>query len=90
METRIEEHKRALRLKQQNKSAIADHCLEENHDIGESVVLKEVGNKFHLDAWESIYMSKGEELLNVEEAPISSKLFDFVSVRKCDKLQREN
>jgi hypothetical protein len=45
-------------------------------------VLKEVQNPQHLDAWESIYIIKGQNLVNVDEAPISSKLFDFASIEK--------
>lgn len=88
-ETRVMEHERALRLKQGGKSAIADHCLDEKHTLGKYAVLKEVQSHFHLDAWESIFIAKGEELVNTGEPPIRSKLFDFVSIAKRDKLLRE-
>jgi hypothetical protein len=85
VDTRFKEHVRALRLKQIGKSAIADHCLSKNHEMGECTVLKEIQNPTQLDAWESIFISKGQRLVNVDEAPISSKLFEFTSIEK-DKL----
>ena len=35
IETRVKEHERALRLKQEDKSAIATHCFEEGHQLKE-------------------------------------------------------
>jgi predicted GIY-YIG superfamily endonuclease len=82
IDARLKEHDRARRLKQEGKSAMADHCMSRDHDMGTCTVLKEVQNPLYLDAWESIYITKGINLVNVEEAPISSKLFDFASIEK--------
>jgi hypothetical protein len=90
IDTRIKEHERALRLKQEDKSAVALHCLEKKHGIGDYTVLKEVSNVLHLDAWESLFIAKGEELVNTGEPPISSKLFDHASIKKREKLLRKS
>jgi hypothetical protein len=82
IETREKEHARAITLKQPTKSALAEHCLDEGHNKGVCKVLKEVRNPFHLDAWESLYIAKGEELVNTGEPPIRSKLFEYTSIEK--------
>jgi len=66
-ETKEKEHIRAVRLKHPTKSAIAEHCLEKRHNKGECQVLKKVGNPFHLYAWETLCIAKGEELVNTGE-----------------------
>ena len=82
VETREKEHVRAVKLNQPSKSALAAHCLEEGHNKGECQVLKEVKNPFHLDAWESLFIAKGEDLVNTGEPPIRSKLFEYASIEK--------
>ena len=72
---RYTEHERAWRLKNPSKSAIAQHCIEEQHTIGTSKLLKEVRDNRKLDAWESLLIMKGDELVNVDEPPITSQLF---------------
>jgi hypothetical protein len=74
---RYAEHERAFRLNQPKKSAIAMHCLEEGHEIGEFKMLKEVRDEFQLDAWESLLISRGNDLVNIEEPLISSPLFNL-------------
>lgn len=39
-------------------------------------LLKEVRKPFYLDATESLFMSQAENLMNLEEAPINSFLFN--------------
>jgi hypothetical protein len=81
VETREKEHSRALKLNQPSKSAMAAHCLDEGHIKGECRVLKEVRNPYQLDAWESLYIAKGKDLVNTGEPPIRSKLFEYASVK---------
>jgi hypothetical protein len=90
IDTRIKEHERALRLKQEDKSAMALHCLEEKHEMGDCTVLKEVNNVLQLDAWESLFIAKGEDLVNTGEPPISSKLFDRASIKKRERPLRKS
>jgi hypothetical protein len=75
-ETRWKEHEAALRNRNWEKSAVADHCMEEGHKIGEKKVLQEVSNPIMLNAWESFHIQSTGELLNIDDAPIRSKLFD--------------
>jgi len=46
------------------KSAIAAHCIEEGHSLKAYKLLKEVRNNYQLDAWESLYIEKGQDLVN--------------------------
>ena len=82
VETREKEHLRAIKFKQPSKSALAAHCLENGHMNGECQVMKEVTNQFYLDAWESLYIAKGEDLVNTVEPSIRSKLFEFASIER--------
>lgn len=72
---RYKEHERAYRLNHPDASAMAAHCIEKGHKIGEFKLLKEVRNEIHLDAWESLLISRGKDLVNKDDAPISSSLF---------------
>jgi hypothetical protein len=72
---RYQEHERAFRLNQPKKSAIAMHCIDENHQIGDYKLLKEVRDKMKLDAWESLLIERGTSLVNIDEPLISSPLF---------------
>jgi hypothetical protein len=72
---RYSEHERAFRLKQPTKSAIAKHCLEEGHQIGDFKLLKNVTDKRKLDAWESLLIERGNSLVNIDDPLISSPLF---------------
>ena len=81
IETRIKEHQRALKNKQVEKSAIAAHCIEEGHSLKSYKLLKEVRNNYQLDAWESLYIEKGQDLVNTGEQPIRLKLFELATVK---------
>lgn len=74
---RYKEHERAFRKKQATKSAMAQHCIEDYHEIGEVKLLKEVTDRRRLDAWESLMIHKGNNLVNVDPAPIQSTLFSI-------------
>lgn len=76
-QVRWKEHEAAFRLKQPNKSAVADHMLKNKHDIGEKRLIKEITNPCELDAWESYYIQTTKDLMNQEEAPIRSNLFSI-------------
>ena len=84
VETRIKEHVRALKNNEEEKSAMAAHCIIEKHKPKAYKLLKEVRNSYQLDAWESLYMEKGPDLVNTGEQPIRSKLFEFSTLKKQD------
>jgi hypothetical protein len=79
VQERWKEHDAAIRLKQPQKSAVAEHMIECGHSVGEKKLLKEVTSPVELNAWESFYISNNYNLLNLEEAPIKSDLFLFFS-----------
>jgi hypothetical protein len=78
---REEEHDRAHKLKQTEKSAFAAHCIQTGHKKSECKVLKVVDRARDLDAWESLYMTRGRDLVNTADPPIKSKLFDRTKPR---------
>ncbi len=73
------EHESACILKYPEKSAVAKHCVSRRHKIGEIKLIKEVTNWQELNAWESFFIENGEDLLNIEEAPIKSSLFKLTN-----------
>lgn len=75
VEKRWKEHHAALRLKQPQKSAVANHCLSLDHEMGEKSLVKEVTSCWELNAWESLYIAKSKCSMNEGEAPIRSNLF---------------
>ncbi len=76
---RCREHESACRLKYPDKSAVAKHCVSRRHKIGEMKLIKEVTNWQELNAWEPFFIENGEDLLNIEEAPIKSSLFKLTN-----------
>lgn len=72
---RIAEHERAFRLKQPKKSAMAQHCIDNKHDFGDFKILKQVRDNRQLDAWESLLINRGTNLVNIDDPPIFSPLF---------------
>jgi hypothetical protein len=81
---RYEEHERAYRKNHPTKSAIAMHCIEEHHEIGGFELLKEVRDRWKLNAWESHLIERGQSLVNLDMPIISSPLFKL-SHDKCKK-----
>lgn len=61
------EHDRANRLYRPNKSAIAQNNIEQNHEIGDIKLLKEVRDRRKLDAWENLLIAIGKSLVNIDE-----------------------
>ncbi len=75
--TRDKEHQQACKSKQIYKSSVAKHCVEEGHEKGKIRLLTKVDNPWQLDIYESIHISKNYNLMNEQEAPMTSKLFKF-------------
>jgi hypothetical protein len=76
-ERRNSEHNTAIKNRATEKSAVAQHCIENNHTRGDGKVIKEIKNPVFLDAWESLCMNTTENLMNLAEAPIHSSLFKY-------------
>jgi hypothetical protein len=76
-ETRDKEHSGAILSRQVEKSSVARHCITTGHKRGDMRVLKRISEGRKLDAYESLYIDKEENLMNRGEAPITSKLFKY-------------
>jgi hypothetical protein len=65
------------RKNQPTKAAIAQHCFEQSHKIGNIKLLKEVRRPQQLNVRESLFISRvGEKLVNIENPTTSfSPLF---------------
>jgi hypothetical protein len=79
--TREEEHDRHTRLKQVDKSSVAAHCVDLRHERGECEILKVVNKAQELDAWESLSIARGKDLVNTADPPIRSKLFNWMKLK---------
>ncbi|CRL00388.1 CLUMA_CG013656, isoform A [Clunio marinus] len=77
---RYKEHRRAFRYQDEKSSAMAAHCIDEEHYMGEGRIIEEVRDNNKLDAWESLYMDNDKNLVNINEQIISSNLFKFASL----------
>ena len=66
---------------QPRKSAVANHCLTLDHEIGEKTLVKEVTSTIELNAWESYFIANSQDSMNEGEAPIRSNLF-YLAKRK--------
>lgn len=81
IETRFGEHEANIRLNRPEKSAVALHVNETDHEISidNLKLVKQVNSERELDAWESILMYKNRNILmNTKEAPIHSPLFTLL------------
>lgn len=81
---RLKEHVSAISHGHSFKSSVAEHMIEENHqmNVSESKRLKFVRESFKLDAWESLFINTAtSELMNREPAPIFSYLFNLTSLK---------
>ena len=84
IEERIKEHCRATNNGQIWKSSVAEHMVEELHEIDQrkSKRLKYVRDERKLDAWESLYINTSSlPLMNREPAPILSYLFNITGLK---------
>lgn len=84
IETRIQEHIRHTNNRNYDKSGVAEHMIECDHNIDNNSikVVKVVRREQLLDAWESLTIATHDSasLMNREDAPISSPLFDLSSL----------
>jgi hypothetical protein len=62
-------------------SAIAKHCLEEHHTMGATELIKEVRNNWKLDAYESLLIINGKNLVNIDNPPMFSPLFSQLQAK---------
>lgn len=79
---RFKEHIAHVKYNRPEKSAVAEHMIENNHlniTAGDLKLIKEIQNNNQLDAWECIYINKNtnNELLNNDRGPILSYLFSY-------------
>lgn len=82
--TRLQEHFSAVTHKRTLKSSVAAHMVHEGHTVDEqnSGLIKTVRKQHHLDAWESLYIQTATvPLMNSEEAPIISDLFNLAELK---------
>ena len=81
IEKRFEEHITCIDKKQPNKSAFAAHILRKRHkkaDLNNVRVLKQVNDDRRLDAYESFYIQRTANLLNLDNGNIESALFSRI------------
>ena len=76
IEARDKEHAWACKARRVDKSAVADHCVENQHHKGTCHLLKAVNKPILLDGYESLYIARGKNLMNTGEPPIKSVLFE--------------
>ena len=78
---RVKEHKANIKNNQPHLSAMAKHCLEENHAIGEILLLDEVRKPWMLTHYENmhIYKNMNAEMVNLDLKEITrSPLYNFI------------
>lgn len=78
---RYSEHLAHIRYNRPEKSSIASHALEKDHcnvSFDRMKLLKQVTNSRQLDAYESAYIHKANNLMNNDEGNIISPLFDLL------------
>jgi len=77
---RFKEHIRNIKNQETNKSPIAEHVLEENHNIQTIQLLKQVNNYQELNIREAIEMSKNKNnLLNWDLNPLQNNLLKLLT-----------
>ena len=84
IEARISEHHGAHINGKIEKSGVAEHAIESQHNINYNgtKMIKNIRNNNKLDAWESMLIHNSEyPLMNKEDAPLSSPLFDWYGSR---------
>lgn len=78
---RVKEHMDCIKRNQPNNSAVADHVLSNNHFNISAANLKLMKNVFDekkLDAYESFFISKDPNPINLDKGKIISNLFSKV------------
>jgi len=82
---RFDEHHRSVKNKELDK-AIAAHIFDIDNERPHKIVsfdenvklIKNVTNPIKLDAYESVYISSSRNLMNLDEGPINSPLFEIL------------
>lgn len=77
LKVRDQEHARAVKNRQMEKSSVARHCCGARHEKGRIQLIQQVSDPRMLDSYESLYIAVGENLMNEGEPPVTSKLFKF-------------
>lgn len=82
IKTRFKEHISHIKYNRPTKSSVAEHIINsiDNNECDVNInnlhLIKHIGNKNYLDAWESLYINKYRtEIFNIDEEPIRSPLF---------------
>uniref|UniRef100_A0A1B6C1X0 Reverse transcriptase domain-containing protein n=1 Tax=Clastoptera arizonana TaxID=38151 RepID=A0A1B6C1X0_9HEMI len=81
MITRVKEHIGHIKYQRADKSSVAEHVLETNHEIKleDCKLLKNIRDNGLLNAYESLMIHKGKNLLNSDRGPIPySSLFSII------------
>lgn len=80
---RSKEHQSHTKLGHETKSAVAKHMIEEKHNIDPNgiVLLKSVENWRELNAFESAFINSNDNLMNLEDPPINSVLFETFKIK---------
>lgn len=84
VEKRFVEHTKCIQNNEPRRSAFAAHALENNHfttTINNVRLLKYVTNEQKLDAYESMYIHKDRNALNLDNGRIESELFNYCGRR---------
>jgi hypothetical protein len=66
-------------------SAIAEHAIREDHDLGPSTLIKEISKPQFLDAAESLFICmhrENENCVDKKAPPIESRLFNLININK--------
>ena len=84
IETRFKEHLAHLKYGRTEKSAVAEHALDNSHTVGSVKLLKSVHKINKLDPLESIFISKFHQIsINHDKGPIcNSALIDSFQISK--------
>jgi len=85
LKKRFDEHHRSVKNKETDK-AIAAHIFDLDNTAPHKIIsfdenvklIKQVTNPIKLDAYESIYISSSQNLMNLEDGPINSPLFKIL------------
>lgn len=74
IKTRFKEHTSHITHNRPEKSAIAKHCLETDHtiSINNTKLLKNITKSNELNAWESLFINKMDNLVNNDNGPIQN------------------
>lgn len=79
LKTRLKEHKANFKNNHEEKSAIAKHCIQEQHTFTNVKLLQEVRKSSYLDAYETLHIKRQKEhLVNNEPGIFQSSPFLYL------------